>query len=176
MRDIPSYDQYALSAYPHLPKVQELWWHWHGEGTYIFILWKWDSPALRIFFSIVYLPCFAWVVCWWVFVPLQAMLFSLVSTSICVWFSHSSVLTEISVNIHSGIGGGRFLHLLLKGGRDLELITPATLWVGVISLLFSLTSKKDLQIRTFSSEKKEQHRRDKLEPWNNKNKQHEQKW
>jgi hypothetical protein len=36
--------------------------------------------------------------------------------------------------------------------------------VGVISLLFSLTSKKDLQIRTFSSEKKEQHRRDELEP------------
>jgi hypothetical protein len=24
MRDIPSYDQYALSAYPHLPKVQEV--------------------------------------------------------------------------------------------------------------------------------------------------------
>ncbi len=38
MRDIPSYDQYALSAYPHLPKVQELWWHWHGELTYIFMV------------------------------------------------------------------------------------------------------------------------------------------
>jgi hypothetical protein len=31
------------------------------------------------------------------------------------------------VNIHSGIGGGRFLHLLLKGWRDLAPITPATL-------------------------------------------------
>jgi hypothetical protein len=38
MRDIPSYDQYALSAYPHLPKVQEVWWHWHSECIYIFMV------------------------------------------------------------------------------------------------------------------------------------------
>jgi hypothetical protein len=39
---------------------------------------------------------------------------------------------------------------------------------------FSLKSKKDFQIRTFRTRKKEQHRRDKLEQRNNKNKWYEQ--